>query len=187
MLPYSLSDNAEPAKELCEHLIKYLEESGRPLVSGERVAWGTSTVRFEDEGEFLVAYGLNIPEDRFERGIDDVLVGWRRQQEVCDAHSSEYVATNLEQLMAVSADIAAGGEVAEGVRYPVSGVMSGWWLFGVGFNGNMESVKPVHVGHIVVEHGEVVPYLALKPGFAFRLSPKPYVWLDPQVAATKTT
>jgi len=161
--------NAAAANDMCQSLMKYVEQSGRRIVAGEKVTWATSMIRFNLEGEFLVAHGLDIKQDIFKRGVDELLDTWKRQREVCQKGGSEYVNTRLEDMIVVSPDLLIdSSKVMEGFRYPPKVPNCGWWLIGESFSGELESMQRVHVGHVVRLHLSVVDYLALAPGFSFR-------------------
>jgi hypothetical protein len=78
MLPYVEPQNAVAAAEMCELLMKYVEESGSNIKEGEKVAWATSAVSFQREGKYLVGRGLDVRRDAFERGVDGISqIMWR--------------------------------------------------------------------------------------------------------------
>jgi hypothetical protein len=138
---------------------------------------------FEQEGEYLVAHGLDVATDRFFRGIDGVLANWLAQLDICKIPGSAWDAPNLEDKLVVSPDLLnAGSSVVEGVRYPYSSPNSGWWLFGREFSGVIETMKSIHLGHFTQSYGEVIEYLALEPGYCFRPGHPPRVWFEDEVA-----
>lgn len=184
VVPFSRRDNAEAAREMCEVLIRYIQESDRKILPGEKMGWATSMIQFNEEGKYLVACGLDN-KDTFSRGVDDILIRWKAQRRFCDENKSEYVATALIDRAVVSPDLldGSGSQVIHGVRYPFKAPNCGWWLFGERYAGEISSMKTAHVGHVVTANPEIVPYLSLGPGFTFE--PGKGVWFQDDVASAE--
>ena len=183
VLPYSSSHLKNAAVQMCELLLTYVEGSGRRFSAGEKIGWASSVVQLREEGDMLVGYGLDVASDEFNRGIDNVLSMWMDQRAMCDLNGSEYVATNLADMIVVSPDLLTDdGEVVEAIRYPFRNPNAGWWMFGKLYSGDVTSLKRIHAGHIVQRYEHVLSYLALKPGYCFRLSDDLAVWFDDEVS-----
>jgi len=188
VLPYFSTHLKNAALQMCELLLKYYEESGRCFCAGEKIGWASSVVQFREEGDMLVGYGLDVAHNEFHRGIDGVLSMWVDQRAMCDRNGSEYVATNLGDMMVVSPDLLTDdGDIVEAVRYPFKNPNSGWWMFGRLYSGEVASMKRIHTGHIAQRQQRVLKYLALSPGYCFRPSDYLAVWFDDDVSKEEPT
>jgi hypothetical protein len=67
-----------------------------------------------------------------------------------------------------------------GMRHPVEGGACGWYFWaGEEFSQAADFFQPVHVEHLRLWRPEVVPYLALPPGWRFLIAPGyEDVWYD---------
>jgi hypothetical protein len=183
LIPYTDADLKTRAAELCEQLVTYCKSTGARIAGDEKVGWATNVILFKARDGFLEAHSLNRTVDEFEHGADSVLRNWSEQLLVCKQFGSKYEATHLEQMVIVSLDLIDGsGKVHEGARYPHKSPTSGWWLFGDRYSGNIETMKKIHVGHVVSPNSDIVKYLALDSGFCFRKDGTPLVWFEQDIA-----
>ena len=59
-----------------------------------------------------------------------------------------------------------------GLRHPPDRGTSGWFVWaGDEIDEGVDFFRPVHVAHLAELHPEVVPYLALPPGWRFQVAP----------------
>jgi hypothetical protein len=74
----------------------------------------------------------------------------------------------------------AGAWPLNGLRHPVEGAGCGWYLWaGEEFSHDADFFQPVHVEHLKLIRPEVLPYLALPPGWRFLIAPGyEDVWYD---------
>ncbi len=67
-----------------------------------------------------------------------------------------------------------------GLRHPPAGDTNGWYLWpGTELSKDDDFFDPLHVEHLESRMSEVVPYLALPPGWRFLIAPgHEDVWFD---------
>lgn len=182
-IPFLAPALCDTAINLAECLASHLEENHAVVVSGEKISWATSVLRFDLDSDVLVARGLNVRTDKFDVAADSVLFNWKGQREICSSVRSQFVSTELLNFLVASPDVESGEEeVAEAVRYPFLLPNSGWWLFGPSYDSDIRTMRKVHVGHVVQRFPQIVPYLALAPGFCFSVGEKPRIWFEKDVA-----
>jgi hypothetical protein len=174
---------AHTALHLAEMLVEYIAESGRPLLSGEKMTWSTSMIRFEGDTQTIRLQSLDLASDTFIDGADGVLTIWQAQLDTCVEFQSDYAPVNLTDLCVTSLGILEGEELREAVRYPSEPPLASWWFFGISFNGdNIETMKNVHVGDFLSKRPDLVRFLALAPGFCVNLNLDRPVWFDEAVS-----
>ena len=104
------------------------------------------------------------------------------QKQCCKHYGVEYCPVNLQQMVVISEGL-YNVKPVEGVRYPSPQHMSGWWLTTDDYNGEVETLKTVHLEHIVGKRPDIAIYLALPFGFRFVLGCKEEsVWFDEVVS-----
>ena len=104
------------------------------------------------------------------------------QQACCENFKAQYTPTSEEQLVVISEGVYEGMAL-EGVRYPAPSHMSGWWLTTDLYDGNTQTLKTVHFSHIVAQRPQIAIYMALPPGYRFKLGgDDEHVWFDEAVA-----
>ena len=178
---YKNDDLGPVARDLAGQIIRYIER-GINIHDGEKMSLASSVIKFERQDGVLLARALDLRHDTFLPFIDDLLLGWKDQCEVCKSIGSKYSATNLADLVLVSPDILTAGAIREAVRYPCVSPGSGWWIFGRSYSGNPDSMLSVHIGDVLLRQPEAHQYLALEPGFCFAPDAKPTIWFDADVA-----
>ena len=69
--------------------------------------------------------------------------------------------------------------VIHGLRHPPSADTTGWYIWRGEWSEADDFFKPLHVLHLTERLPEVLPYLALPPGWRFQLAPgHEDVWYD---------
>jgi hypothetical protein len=73
-----------------------------------------------------------------------------------------------------------GGEgPVHGLRHPPEGDTTGWYIWRGELSDADDFFSPLHVSHLKTQLPEVVPYLALPPGWRFLLGPgHEDIWYD---------
>jgi hypothetical protein len=106
------------------------------------------------------------------------------QRAVCERVGSEVVHPGPGERTGISADPHAVGATGEwplnGLRHPPENGTTGWYLWrGEAFPSGDDAFVPVHTEHLLDDLPEVVPYLALAPGWRILLAPgHEDVWYD---------
>ena len=85
-----------------------------------------------------------------------------------------------DDMVAVSAG-ALQAEKVEGIRYPASKEMTGWYLMPAAKNTHDEFTL-IHAIHLFETRSDIARFLALPPGWSFDTSDSGHVWFDPLVA-----
>lgn len=77
-------------------------------------------------------------------------------------------------------NVRAGLWPLNGLRHPVEADATGWYIWaGENFSYDPDFFAPVHVAHLAEIRPEILPYLALPPGWRFLIAPDyEDVWLD---------
>ena len=80
------------------------------------------------------------------------------------------------------------GAPNNGLRHPVVGDTCGWYIWTGGAIDQEDSsfFRPLHLRHLANDHPEVMPYLALPPGWRFQIAPGyEDVWFDETILETE--
>ena len=85
-----------------------------------------------------------------------------------------------DDMVAVAAGVLEAEEV-EGIRYPTSEEMTGWYLMPAAKN-TPDEFTLIHAIHLFETRSDIARFLALPPGWSFDTSGSGHVWFDPLVA-----
>ena len=169
----------------CEAFIRYIGdyvETGATILSGETISYGYWLVKASLDNDKRMSFmEYNSDATEFIVGIDNAVRYRKEQQCICDKVASEFDPIRPDKLIVIS-DGVYEGDVVEGVRYPVTEAMSGWWISTDRYNGDIKSLKTVHAYHVTGKRPDLTQFLALTVGHRFRSQPLD-VWFDD--AATK--
>ncbi|HEV7764359.1 MAG TPA: hypothetical protein VGQ76_05115 [Thermoanaerobaculia bacterium] len=102
------------------------------------------------------------------------------QRDVCHAHLTAYAPCDPSAKVGISSSALRCELPLNGLRHPPAGDRCGWYIWGgTEFSTSPEFFKPMHVHHLAEERPEVLPYLALPPGWRFRITPESEdIWFD---------
>jgi len=171
-IPFERDEFRQSACALCEAVASYCISTNKVVRDGDKVAWATGVLLFEQDGTTLFARALDVTQDQFSLTADIVLENWTKQLQLCREYNSPYVPPRLEQFAVVSPNaLADGARIRAGIRFPFNEPNSGWWLYGQGFEGTVSDMKRVHLGDVVEHDPSIVRFLALEPGRAFQTDP----------------
>jgi hypothetical protein len=170
------------AKEFMRFLARYAARPGVRILPGQTLLYGFSVTRFHDAGEGrLDLWESDFDPERFVPGVTRTLATWRDQHRACGEAGAEFAPPRPDALAAVSDGVLEGDPV-EGVRYPSSAPMSGWFLTTERYTGDVATMRCEHLYHVARARPDLVAYLALPGGFRFFAGPDGGVWFDPAVA-----
>jgi hypothetical protein len=181
-LHYAHETSAPIARDLADAIVAYIDTTGARIVGGEKMAWATSVLRFDECASALCVTALDLESDTFVHELDVILREWDEQRIACKDAGSAYIKTDLTDMIVTSPDVLKNQPVLEGIRYPFKPPSSGWWLIGVEYRGDLSSMRRIHVGDLLLARSELRRYLALGPGFCFSQRRYPAVWFEAKVS-----
>ena len=153
------------------------------IQSGQTVAYGYWLTKFIlNEDGVLETFEYSPDATSFVRGTALTLTYWRDQHAVCAEVNAAFDPPLPDRNAALSIGVYEGNPV-EGVRYPSPEHMSGWWLTTDRYDGDIKSLKVVHLYHVTAARSDLARYLALPAGYRFRQSSygKSEIWFDETV------
>jgi hypothetical protein len=176
-------DLINEAEEFLRFTVRYLSEEQTRILDGQTLNYGYWLVKFKSDGMgTLWVWEYNQDGSEFVPGGAFALRCWKEQHSACANLRASFVPPNPGQLTAVSPGVLEGDSL-EGVRYPSPSHMSGWWLLGSNYNGDVGTVKTVHTHHVTKARPDLIKYLALPFGTRFDLRTGEKVWFDHEAAS----
>lgn len=174
----------DAASNLLRIIGKYIIIDRKPINPGETVDWAASLLKFEVANDGLLSASEASPMlNRFVAGADRTLSQWLQQSEICRNAFSRHVNALYGGTVIVSPGVMSG-RPCEGVRYPHKGTNTGWWLFSDDYSGDLNSMRPEHLYHVLAVQPDLPKFLCLEPGSCFDArSPSYRVWFETDVAA----
>ena len=105
------------------------------------------------------------------------------QLAVCRQHGVQPHPPETTQNCGWSPTAAPGALPLNGLRHPPTDTTSGWYFWGGDrWSDAVDFFQPLCVAHLLERCPDVVPYLALPPGWRFLLAPGYVdVWYDPSL------
>jgi hypothetical protein len=173
----------QEADGFLKFVLSYLSKEDKRIKPGETLAYGYWLTKFEQASrDVLEVLEYNDDATEFVPGVTRALTYWRDQNAICQKYRAMFLPPRADRNVAIS-DGVYEGDVVEGVRYPSPEHMSGWWITTDRYNGDVKTLKVVHLYHVTAARPEIAQYLALPPGWYFRSSGD--VWFDQEVAKEK--
>jgi hypothetical protein len=162
----------------------YIENTSK-INSGETLAYGYWLCKFilVDDG-LLDVYGHNPTATDFVLGINLTLTYWRDQHEVCSKAGAQFTPPRPNKLVVISEGVLEGNQV-QGVRYASPDHMSGWWITTDQYNGDIKTLKTIHLYHLTSVRSDLARYIALPSGFRFNLESGERIWFDQNLSSNK--
>ncbi|RLB54262.1 MAG: hypothetical protein DRJ42_09715 [Deltaproteobacteria bacterium] len=170
-----------PAREFLFRVGDYVCEGNR-IESGQTMSHGFWVVRFCAEDGILNTYEFDDKWLDSVPGATRALTYWRDQKATCEAVDSDFDPPLANAKAAISAGVIEGDPI-EAIRYPAPPHMSGWYLTTARYDGNVESLKVVHLHHVTQARPDLLRHLALPPGSYFDFSKSPKVGFSQEVAS----
>ncbi|MBC8069543.1 MAG: hypothetical protein IAG13_14495 [Deltaproteobacteria bacterium] len=105
------------------------------------------------------------------------------QRELCERYGTGFVAAPAGLKVGVSRNLREGLAPVNGMRHPVSGDTTGWYIWaGEELSPEPDFFVPLHVEHLVDWCPEALRFLGLPPGWRFLLAGEYVdVWEDPSL------
>jgi hypothetical protein len=101
------------------------------------------------------------------------------QAAVCERFGVDPFQASADLKVGVSRDIGSGQWPIHGLRHPPQGDTTGWYIWSGEYSDADDFFQPLHVAHLPEDLPEVLPYLALPPGWRFLIAPgHEDIWWD---------
>lgn len=178
-------DALGPSPEMSA-LQRYLFDSGVHGVDAVMVTRQVMGVGLGEANRAFFNSPFRAAERDFQNWAMDVLAlaaeTDERQQRLCVERQVPWTPPRPDSKAGVAREVGSGLWPVNGLRIPVEGATSGWYLWaGEGeMDQSPDYFEPVHVVHMYERCQEVLPYLGLPPGWRFLIAPGySDVWEDP--------
>lgn len=102
------------------------------------------------------------------------------QSQICEKYNVPFVESSASLKVGIARNIKDFSEPINGLRHPVQGDTSGWYIWGgEEFSDDPNFFMPLHIEHLPEFCPEIMKYLGLPPGYRFLIT-KSYedVWED---------
>lgn len=106
-----------------------------------------------------------------------------KQIMICGRHRVMPSFPKASSMVAVARNVDKSIPPLNGMRHLPEGTLNGWFVWtGEDFSDDANYFQPIHVEHMPEQFPEVLPFLALPPGWRFLLAPGHVdVWFDPKL------
>ena len=103
----------------------------------------------------------------------------RAQDNVCERFGAAVCRPNMGLKIGVALQT-KGLKPTHGMRIPPENGTEGWYIWAGEYSDSAEFFKPIHISHLDAAWPELLPYLALPPGYRFIIDESGYedVWFD---------
>jgi len=109
----------------------------------------------------------------------------KEQNLVCDRFGAPFHESPLYLKVGVSRNIKESIYPINGLRHPVQGDTTGWYIWAGDYSSDPDFFVPLHVEHLSEWRPEVLKYLGLAPGWRFLIAPNyEDVWEDSSLLDT---
>ncbi|HEV8564708.1 MAG TPA: hypothetical protein VGR41_07320 [Actinomycetota bacterium] len=169
------------AEDLIRWLVSYIGNDETKLNAGETLQYGFWLLRFEQGKSMLNLWERSADGSDWIEGADFTLHCWTTQHAACEIARAPFAPPRSDHLAAVS-DGVMEGERVEAARDIESEGQSGWCLWTHRWNHDPFSLAFQHLFHVVEARPDLIPYLALPPGYAFRQTDGPTI-VGPDLSA----
>jgi hypothetical protein len=103
----------------------------------------------------------------------------KEQKIVCEQYDSSYTESPSFLKVGISANIKDGIYPINGLRHPIQGDATGWYIWAGDYSSDPNFFVPIHVGHLKEWCPQVMRFLGLAPGWRFLIAPNYVdVWKD---------
>jgi hypothetical protein len=109
-----------------------------------------------------------------------------RQNEICSKYGVAPSPPDPLSKVGIAQNVRSGLRPINGLRHPPEGDTNGWYIWaGEEFSEDPNFFVPLHTEHIKEWCPEILPYLALPPGWRFLVTPDyEDVWFDEKLLIT---
>jgi hypothetical protein len=105
------------------------------------------------------------------------------QRATCLRYRVDFFPSPFNLKVGISRAVGSGQLPLNGLRHSPEGDTTGWYLWsGEYLDTDPDFFQPMHVEHLLSRCPEILPYLALPPGYRFLVAPDyEDVWEDPSL------
>jgi hypothetical protein len=89
------------------------------------------------------------------------------QADLCKKYNASFRATPKSGMIALSKDFSKKAVPINGLRHPVEGALSGWFIWSGEYSTADDFFEPVHASHLEEICPAILEYLGLAPGWRF--------------------
>lgn len=149
-----------------KYVIDYIISEKVIVKPNEKIGFNSWMLKFVESNGFLEIYELDSKAEDYQQGADFSLALLRDQRFICEKYDSRFLFPWSSQLVVIS-DGVLEGEPVQGVRYESAYHMSGWWITTDLYNGDVNSLKRIHLPELIARRPELGKFLALDNGMRF--------------------
>jgi hypothetical protein len=101
------------------------------------------------------------------------------QRSLCERHNAPFLGTDPNGMVGVSRNIKDGIFPVHGLRHPLEGLGTGWFIWAGEYSSDPDFFIPIHLRHLDEWSPDIIKYLGLAPGWRFLYAPDyEDVWED---------
>ena len=166
---------------LLKHVVDYLSRTDSKIENIQKFSILSWIYKLSETVEWFELLELTSDGESFVSGCEYSYGLISSQKGVCEHLKVAPKFARTDQMVALTDDVLNGVHNIDAVRYLAPEHMSGWWITSDNYDGNVSSLKTVHMGHVLAVREDLRPFLALPPGYRIRVEDEVDVWLDPDV------
>lgn len=93
------------------------------------------------------------------------------QLELCRTYNVDFTETPENSVVGISANVGTGVYPINGLRHPVVGNTSGWYIWAGEYSSDPSFFVPIHAMHLSERCPQITKYLGLPEGWRFQYAP----------------
>lgn len=183
------TDLLEPAEILVRNLSSHFSEADIKLVDEATISYGFLTLKLvpKVDGSWdLWEYRISpAHEEGWREGVTQTLQFWHGFHELCESLGAEWAPPHGAHYGFISDGVLEGRLPVEGVRFNSLAPDSGWVFTTDLYNGKVETLRKVHLYHLIQAQPGLGRVVGLPKGYYFRIGPDQEssgIWYDQSIA-----
>lgn len=101
------------------------------------------------------------------------------QKKICKKYNANFLESPKNFKVGISLNVKTGNLPIHGLRHPMEGDSSGWYIWAGEYSDAPDFFQPLHVDHLDKWNPIIEKYLGLAPGWRFLITPDyEDVWQD---------
>jgi len=89
------------------------------------------------------------------------------QVDLCKKYGAPFLATSKNGMIALSKTFSENAAPIHGLRHPIEGTLSGWFIWSGEYSPADDFFEPIHASHLEQICPALLKYLGLAPGWRF--------------------